>query len=151
MIKCTRSQTQVSVCTSPYPVQQQSCPAPAWVSSGRAAVYSPLCFLYWSAWSPLQFWHPPKKISHLSKSIREALQRCVSLSVTPLFAIPYLVWPTRWHLSSACLSLYGLQSMSCRMTTLAEVRFMPRPPARVDSRKTKMSGSVLNSSISTIL
>lgn len=41
--------------------------------------------------------------------------------------------------------------MSCRMTTLAEVRFMPRPPARVDSRKTKMSVSVLNSSISTIL
>lgn len=28
---------------------------------------------------------------------------------------------------------------------------MPRPPARVDSRKTKMSVSVLNSSISTIL
>lgn len=28
---------------------------------------------------------------------------------------------------------------------------MPRPPARVDSRNTNMSGSVLNSSINTIL
>lgn len=41
--------------------------------------------------------------------------------------------------------------MSCKMTTLAEVRLMPRPPARVDNRNTNMSGSVLNSSISTIL
>ena len=41
--------------------------------------------------------------------------------------------------------------MSCKITTLAEVRLMPRPPARVDNRNTNMSGSVLNSSINTIL
>ncbi|KAG7253111.1 hypothetical protein CRUP_006603, partial [Coryphaenoides rupestris] len=43
------------------------------------------------------------------------------------------------------------RSMSWRMTALADVRLMPRPPARVDSRNTKMSGSLLNSSINTIL
>ena len=63
----------------------------------------------------------------------------------------YLVWPSLWQRSSACLSLYGLQSMSWRMTALADVRLMPRPPARVDSRNTKMSWSLLYSSINTIL
>jgi len=63
----------------------------------------------------------------------------------------YLVWPTLWHRSSACLSLYGLQSMSWRITTFAEVRLIPKPPALVDRRNTNMPISVLNWSIRCIL
>lgn len=42
----------------------------------------------------------------------------------------HLVWPTLWQRSSACLSLYGLKSMSCKMTTLADVKLIPRPPEK---------------------
>jgi hypothetical protein len=34
--------------------------------------------------------------------------------------------------SHACLSLWGLKSMSCRMTTLAAVKLIPTPPAGND-------------------
>lgn len=41
--------------------------------------------------------------------------------------------------------------MSWRITTLAEVRLMPKPPALVDRRNTNIPISVLNSSIRCIL
>lgn len=70
----------------------------------------------------------------------------------------YLFWystnllcPSRWQRSSACLSLNGLQSISWRITTLAEARLIPCPPARVDRRKTNISGSVLYLSMMPIL
>ena len=68
-----------------------------------------------------------------------------------LIILTSLVWPSRWHLSSACLSLYGLKSRSCRMTVLAAVRLMPSPPALVDRMKMKISGSLLKSSIKNCL
>lgn len=42
----------------------------------------------------------------------------------------HLRCPTLWHLSSACLSLYGLKSISCMITTLAAVKLMPTPPRK---------------------
>lgn len=57
------------------------------------------------------------------------------------------VCPTRWHRSSACLSLCGLKSMSWKMTVLADVKLIPWPPERVVSKKMKTSGSLLNLSI----
>lgn len=87
------------------------------------------------------------KTSYSQRHFSDTAKKKKSIESTPT----HLVWPTRWHRSSACLSLYGLQSMSCRMTTLAEVRLMPSPPARVDSKKMKISWSLLNWSIRTIL
>ena len=62
-----------------------------------------------------------------------------------------LVCPIRWDRSSACLSLYGLKSISCIMTVSADVRLIPNPPALVDSRNMNISGSVLNVSINSCL
>lgn len=60
-----------------------------------------------------------------------------------------LVCPMRLILALACSSIIGFQSLSKMMTVSAVCRLTPCPPARVDSRKTKisLSGS-LNSSIS---
>lgn len=41
--------------------------------------------------------------------------------------------------------------MSCKIITLAAVRLIPRPPARVDSKKIKIEGSSVNWSISCCL
>lgn len=43
--------------------------------------------------------------------------------------------PKRWALACACRSLWGFQSLSKIMTVSAVARLMPKPPARVDSRK----------------
>jgi hypothetical protein len=40
--------------------------------------------------------------------------------------------------SCACRSICGFQSESYRTTVSAVARLMPRPPARVDSRKQKI-------------
>ena len=45
-------------------------------------------------------------------------------------ALPYLFCPTLWHLSSGSLSFWGLKSISYKITTLAGVRFIPKPPAK---------------------
>jgi len=63
----------------------------------------------------------------------------------------YLFCPRRWHLSSACLSLYGLKSISWIMTIFAAVRLIPSPPALVDNRKMNIELSVENLSISSCL
>mmetsp|Transcript_2524 Transcript_2524/g.7433 ORF Transcript_2524/g.7433 Transcript_2524/m.7433 type:complete len:218 (+) Transcript_2524:1244-1897(+) len=56
--------------------------------------------------------------------------------------------PMRCARSCACRSICGFQSLSYRMTTSAVYRLMPRPPARVDSRKAKCGEpGALNSSI----
>ena len=57
-------------------------------------------------------------------------------------------WPMRCARAWACRSAWGFQSESKRMTVSAVARLMPRPPARVESRKTKRSsGRVLKRSI----
>lgn len=43
--------------------------------------------------------------------------------------------PMRCARSMACRSICGFQSLSNRMTVSAVARLMPKPPARVDSRK----------------
>jgi len=48
-------------------------------------------------------------------------------------------WPMRWQRSIACRSAAGLKSESWMMTVSAEVRLMPRPPARVVTSSTGMS------------
>ena len=53
----------------------------------------------------------------------------------------------RWQRSCACRSACGFQSLSKMMHVSADTRLMPRPPARVESRKTSMVGSVLKSFI----
>lgn len=40
------------------------------------------------------------------------LRACLHEKPSTVTKQPYLVCPTLWHRSSACLSLYGLQSMS---------------------------------------
>mmetsp|Transcript_14885 Transcript_14885/g.44542 ORF Transcript_14885/g.44542 Transcript_14885/m.44542 type:complete len:255 (-) Transcript_14885:969-1733(-) len=69
-------------------------------------------------------------------------------SVASLTTVTGRCWPIRWQRSIACWSMAGLKSTSWRMTVSADVRLMPRPPARVESRKRKMSESLrLNASI----
>ena len=108
-------------CPTPLACSPQWCPcwwagspSPSWKCQGKK--------------KKKKVYTPPPCLLHLSSPTPGPnLNQCKA----------HLVCPTRWQRSSACLSLYGLQSMSCRMTTLAEVRLMPRPPALVDSRNTK--------------
>mmetsp|Transcript_28948 Transcript_28948/g.46689 ORF Transcript_28948/g.46689 Transcript_28948/m.46689 type:complete len:207 (+) Transcript_28948:168-788(+) len=65
-----------------------------------------------------------------------------------LIIVTGLVWPIRWHLSSACLSIVGLKSKSWIITVSALVRLIPIPPARVLSKKTFTEWSPLKVSTS---
>ena len=78
----------------------------------------------------------------LSKpSFRLALSN-ISLSyeflVISLYTLTDLSWPILWHLAWAWRSFWGFQSESNMMTVSAAVKLIPKPPARVQRRKTNL-------------
>tara|TARA_B110001452_G_scaffold109991_1_gene91245 strand:+ start:514 stop:729 length:216 start_codon:yes stop_codon:yes gene_type:complete len=60
------------------------------------------------------------------------------LRVTRRKTLTRLFWPIRCVRAIACTSFCGFQSESMMMQVSAAVRLMPRPPARVESKKQKV-------------
>mmetsp|Transcript_12450 Transcript_12450/g.37312 ORF Transcript_12450/g.37312 Transcript_12450/m.37312 type:complete len:236 (-) Transcript_12450:237-944(-) len=61
------------------------------------------------------------------------------LRVTRRNTLTVFSWPMRWDRAMAWMSFCGFQSESRMMHVSAAVRLMPRPPARVERRKTNTS------------
>lgn len=89
--------------------------------------------------------HHDKKIKRLLNltSLFSLALSSICSSMVPLQmsrqTVTCLVWPSRWARSMACWSTVGFQSLSQKITVSAAVRLIPRPPARVLSKNTKMS------------
>ncbi|KAH3665485.1 hypothetical protein OGAPHI_003670 [Ogataea philodendri] len=83
----------------------------------------------------------PREIMAYSKIIfRLARSRTCSSTVsleTNLYTITWFFCPIRCALAIACKSACGFQSESKIITVSAVIRLIPKPPALVDSKKTK--------------
>mmetsp|Transcript_22156 Transcript_22156/g.50026 ORF Transcript_22156/g.50026 Transcript_22156/m.50026 type:complete len:350 (-) Transcript_22156:1216-2265(-) len=70
---------------------------------------------------------------------RSTISDSYVLRVTSRKTLTLRDWPMRCDRAIACTSFCGFQSESMMMHVSAAVRLMPNPPARVDSRKMKVS------------
>lgn len=60
------------------------------------------------------------------------------------YTLTTFFWPIRCARSMACKSFIGFQSCSTKITVSAPVRFKPKPPTCVVSKRTSIEGSLLN-------
>ena len=85
------------------------------------------------------------RISTLFWIIRHMVSSTVCLAITyNRRTLSLLFWPSRWIRSSACRIAPGVQYSSAKMATLAAVKVMPTPQARMPSKATDTQGSFWN-------
>ena len=70
---------------------------------------------------------------------RSTISDSYVLRVTRRKTLTRFCWPMRCERAMACTSFCGFQSESKMMHTSAATRLIPRPPARVERRKAKVS------------